>query len=162
MGARVNDDGTPSNALQRRLEGALASASRLGDDVVYLASGGRSGNGPSEAEVMKTWLVAAGVGRERIVLDTASEDTLSSVLACGAVLTTLAPLGTIVVCSDVYHQARCRILFRLLGFTTVNADTKSGRRANGLLRWMWYYVREALAIPYDIALLLLQKKRHAV
>jgi uncharacterized SAM-binding protein YcdF (DUF218 family) len=157
MGARVNDDGTPGGALRRRLEGALASASRLGHDVVYLASGGRSGPAPSEAEVMKRWLVAAGVATDRIVLDSESTDTLSSVLACSACLAALAPVGPIVVCSDVYHQPRCRILFRLLGFRTLNADTESGRRANGVARWVWYYVREAIAIPCDVALLLIQK-----
>jgi vancomycin permeability regulator SanA len=148
MGARVDEQGTPSGALRRRLTGALAAASQC-PTAVYLATGGSDGRGPTEAEAMRRWLVASGVREAAIWLDPDSTDTLSSIIRCAEIIRSHPNVRSVKVCSDRYHQLRCCWLLRLLGVRADAADMPSGRDANGTLRWALYYVREAAALPYD-------------
>ena len=153
MGARVDEHGTPSGALKRRLAGALAAGSTC-SSAAYLATGASDGRGPAEAEVMRTWLLGSGVDERSIWLDTESTDTLSSIVRCAAIIRAHGEVRSVMVCSDRYHQLRCCWLFRLLGIEAGAPSMPSGRAANGTLRWSWYYVREAAALPYDTVIVI--------
>lgn len=151
MGAAVKPGGAPSGAMQRRVKSALI----LGQASIsyYMVTGGKGKFGPPESEVMKSMLQDAGVPEDRIISEANSSDTLSSVIECASLLRSRSCLHPIVVCSDEYHVARCRLLFHLLGIATEKRPMLSGRRANGLLRWAYYYLREFFAIPWDALLL---------
>ena len=153
MGAAVRSDGTPSGALRRRVESALA----LGKDTAnpfYVTTGGQGRFGPPESQVMAALLQAAGVSNDHILTDSESHDTLSSVINCSNILRSRQCPESVVICTDRYHVTRCRWLFWLSGIRTTKRLMPSGRGANGILRWTYYYVRELLATPWDTLLLL--------
>jgi vancomycin permeability regulator SanA len=156
MGAAVMPDGSPSGAMRRRVEGALALGQRS-PDPFYVTTGGSGRWGPPEADVMKAELQARGVPASRIATETASNDTLSSIVNCARIIREHGKADGVFVCSDRYHIPRCRWLFRLLGIPTRSANMPSGRSANGILRWFYYYVREVFATPADTLLLLWYK-----
>jgi vancomycin permeability regulator SanA len=152
MGAAVRPDGTPSGAMRRRVESALSLGGRSSESY-YIVTGGRGKFGPPEAEVMESMLREAGVLANRIISDPKSYDTLSSVYECAALLGSRRYLHPIIICTDEYHVFRCRLLFRFLGIATEKRPMQSGKQANGVLRWTYYYAREALAILWDTFLL---------
>lgn len=160
MGAAVMPDGSPSGAMRRRVAGALAIGQRS-PDPFYVATGGVGRWGPAEAEVMKTELQAHGVPASRIATETASKDTLSSVINCALIIREHGKIDDVFVCSDRYHVPRCRLLFRLLGIPTRSSSMPSGRNANGIVRWLYYYAREVLATPVDTLLLLVYRLTRA-
>ena len=155
MGAAVKPDGEPSGALRRRVEGALASG-RSAIAPYYLVTGGQGKFGPPEADVMKRMLLQAGVAEDHILADRKSSDTLASVVECGALLKSRPFLYPVIVCTDTYHIPRCRWLFRMLGVSTEQRRMPSGREANGVFRWLYYYLREFCAILWDTFLLAIQ------
>jgi len=156
MGAGVQESGSPSGAMQRRLEVAL-QLGRKSPHAVYLVTGGRKGRKPAEAEVMKNRLRAAGVADERIWTDNESTDTLSSVIRSSQIIRGQRNVGSVIVCSDRYHVPRCRWLFRLVGVPTVFQPMPSGREANGNVRWIYYYLREVAALPVDTLALAIRR-----
>ena len=153
MGAAVRRDGSPSGAMRRRVESALALGGNSATSL-YLVTGGQGRFGPPESAVMKSMLQAAGVPENRILADPESHDTLSSVLHCANMLKAREKVDTVVVCTDRYHVPRCRWLFWLLGVPTSNRPMPSGFGANGIFWWTYYHVRELFAIPWDTVLLL--------
>jgi vancomycin permeability regulator SanA len=153
MGAAVRPDGSPSGALRRRVESALAFGQGTGNSI-YLATGGQGRFGPPESQVMAALLQSAGVPDDHILTDPESHDTLSSVVNCSNILRKQECDERIVVCTDRYHLPRCRWLFWLSGIHTIKRPMPSGMGASGKLRWTYYYFRELFAIPWDTLLLL--------
>ncbi len=151
FGAAVRAGGLPSGSLERRLQGALALAASL-PDPIFLVTGGRGASGHVEAEVMAGWLAAAGIAPDRIRRDDASADTLASVRACAAMLDRRR--DRIFVCSSNYHNPRCAILFRMLGFTVRIPSMPADRPLLGTRKFCYYVVREVAATAWDVALLL--------
>jgi len=160
MGAAVMPNGNPSGAMRRRVEGALVLG-RSSPDPFYVVTGGIGRWGPAEAEVMKAELQTDGVPEDHIATDAASRDTLSSIVNCTRIIREHGKADAVSVCSDRYHIPRCRWLFWLLGIPTRPANMPSGRSANGILRWCFYYVREAIATPADTVLLLVHRLTRA-
>jgi vancomycin permeability regulator SanA len=151
MGAAVWADGRASDAMQRRVRSALTN-SQNSLDALYLVSGGVGKHPPSEAAVMASLLREAGIEEGRILMEEKSNDTLSSVRNCLRILRSLPDFQEVVICSDTYHIPRCRWLFRLYGISTRGAQVESGRRGNGIVKWAYYCLREAAAIPWDTLL----------
>jgi uncharacterized SAM-binding protein YcdF (DUF218 family) len=113
---------------------------------------------PSEAEVMRRELMRRGILASQISADERSRNTRESIAESARILRSLPAMpGSIFVATDTYHQWRCRLLLRLLGVRTQPAKLSSGLAANGLLQWSFYYLREALAIPKDVFMLVLYK-----
>jgi uncharacterized SAM-binding protein YcdF (DUF218 family) len=156
MGAGVQEGGSPSGAMLRRLEAALQLGLKS-PHPVYLVTGGRKERKPAESEVMKNRLRAAGVADEWIWTDDESTDTLSSVIRSSQIIRGQRNVRSVVVCSDRYHVARCRWLFRLLGVPTLFQPMPSGRKANGTARWIYYYLREVAALPVDTLALAIRR-----
>lgn len=158
LGAAVLADAEASGAMRRRVDGAFL-LSRDSGDAVFLVTGGGGPNRQTEAEVMSALLEAKGVAPERILQDPISTDTLSSVVQCARIIKGQTSVRSVIVCSDRYHIPRCRWLFRLLGVRTLVGEMPSGLRANGHLRWAYYYAREAAAIILDTVVLLFGRLR---
>ncbi len=106
---------------------------------------------------MNRLLQAAGVQEGHILTEAESKTTLQSLIKCTRIIQRERLSGPVVVCSDVYHIPRCRLILCLLGIRTVFRPMPSGREVNGVLRWASYYIRDAAAIPYNLLTLLFLK-----
>jgi uncharacterized SAM-binding protein YcdF (DUF218 family) len=158
FGARVMPDGRPSRSLRRRIDGGAASARQL-PDAPILCSGAAGAPGElSEASVMRRELTAAGIDPGRLILDEASRDTLQSVLVAVR-LAAARGFARCIVCSDAYHVPRIRLMLALLGVPSAKGAVEFGLKDAGLGPWLGMVAREAAAIPYDAAIVLVRGKR---
>jgi vancomycin permeability regulator SanA len=156
FGAAVKENGEPSGTLARRTLGAWA-LSNAQENAYFLATGGKGRYGDSEASVIAKLLLAKGVQQENIILDEDASDTLESILNCSKILKQCASSSSIYICSSPYHNWRCQILFWLSGIKAVRGNMPSDRPALGTRKWLFYYCRELVAIPWDVFLLGLNK-----
>ncbi len=154
MGAAVWEGGHASNAMRRRVEGALLSARGMSNPL-FMPTGGIGKHPPSEAEVMSRLLRESGVAERNIALEDASHDTLQSVRNCVRILRSLPSFSQVVVCSDVYHIPRCRWLFKLYGIPTLPGSVRSGRPENKAWRWWYFSLRELPALVWDSLVVLI-------
>jgi uncharacterized SAM-binding protein YcdF (DUF218 family) len=125
--------------------------------VLCSGAAGREGE-PSEAAVMAKALVARGVAPKRLLLDEASRDTFQSVIVAARFLRGRGG-GECIVCSDRYHMPRIRLLLGALGVATIPGPTAPGRAGTPLRYWARMRLREAIAIPYDLAIVLVRGRR---
>jgi uncharacterized SAM-binding protein YcdF (DUF218 family) len=156
FGAAVRANGKPSLALRRRIDRAAALARAI-PTAMIMPTGGTGEHGPAEAKVMRRALIEAGVARRRIVIEPNGRDTLESVRMCNRALRERGDCGRVIICTSGYHQLRCAMLFRLLGW---RVQCPQMTRDTGRVRRRTYgrmIVRELFALPYD-ALLLLTKR----
>lgn len=156
FGAAVRADGRPSPALARRIGYGLQVAAAAPDAPIF-CSGAVGRTGPSEASVMAAALKGRGVDPARVVLDEESRDTLQSVLAAARFLKGRG-LSRAIVCSDRYHIPRIRLLLGALGVASVAGPLLPGRGGTRLVHWTRMRLREALAIPYDLAIVLARRR----
>jgi vancomycin permeability regulator SanA len=157
FGAAVMADGRPSPSLSRRIRYGARAAAAWPDAAVF-CSGGLGAVPPSEASIMRDRLVAGGVDPARIVLDEASLDTLQSVVAAARFVRRQG-LDGCVVCTDSYHQPRCRLLLALLGIHAEAGPLERGPSGTRRRYWVKMHLREALALPYDTAIVLARLRR---
>jgi len=155
FGAAVRPDGGASEALLRRIGYGLEAA-REHPDAPILCSGGIVRAGPSEAFLMSERLSRNGISRERLILDEASRNTLEN---CGAAAGEAGRGGHpyVVACSDGYHLPRIRLLLRMMGVASRPAPFGRGRPGPPLAHSLGMSLREALATPRSVALLLARR-----
>ncbi|MEW5686178.1 MAG: YdcF family protein [Pseudomonadota bacterium] len=154
FGAAVGPDGRASPALLRRTAfGAEAAAQHPVAPI--LCSGGVCRPGPSEASLIADELVRAGVAAGRLILDELSCNTQQNVEAAAA---EVARGGHpyVVACSDAYHLPRVRLLLRLAGVASRPGPVRSGPP---LVHGLGMTLRESLAIPHNLALVLARRGR---
>jgi vancomycin permeability regulator SanA len=146
FGAAARPDGSPSEALLRRI-GCGLEAARAHPRSPVLCSGGAGPVGPSEAAIMAQHLAAAGVAPRRLILDEASLSTRANVEAAAR---QAAEGGHphVIVCSDAYHLPRIRILLRLAGVASVVGPMAVGPPLGHHLAMS---LREAAAIVHNLA-----------
>ncbi len=154
FGAAVLKDGRASPSLSRRI-GYGAKAAACCDAPIF-CSGGVGRVGPSEASLIQAGLIAFGVSPDRLVLDEESLDTLQSVVAV-ARFVRRQRLDGVVVCSDGYHIPRIRMMLALLGVHSLAGPIARGLPGMRLCGWLKMHLREALAIAYDVAIVLAQR-----
>ena len=160
FGAAVKPDGSPSGTLQRRVEGAWR-LSRATDQPLFLVTGGQGRFGPPEAQVMRQLLLDLGASDNQILLDEESSDTLDSAIRCAELIHAQGKaIATVTVCSSRYHNYRCQLLLRMLGVDCRRGAMPSDRPALGMFKWLYYWLREAAAIPWDVLLLALHRLRN--
>ena len=148
FGAAVHPDGAPSATLRQRVEAAAAFGPRFAAPL-YVPTGAKGRYGASEASVMACLLRGLGVPPDRILLEETGTDTLSSVRAVARLIPEVAAVH---VATSGYHLARCLILLWLAG---IRADACPPPPAPDRLSQRWYWrIREVLALPYDVALML--------
>jgi uncharacterized SAM-binding protein YcdF (DUF218 family) len=153
FGAAVTARGRPSPALAQRIAGACAWGKR-DPRAMVIATGGVGRNGVGEAGVIAERLVACGIARERILVEPCGRDTLESVRLCHRIMAARGDVARVVCCTSRFHQRRCALLLRLLGYRTI-APPMPGRGAGvGRLLHLRWVAKELLATPYDALLLL--------
>lgn len=157
FGAAVRRNGHPSAALRRRITTAAAWA-RAHPNSIVIPTGAAGEYGPPEAKVMKQALVESGVPARRIIMESNGHDTLQSVRCCHAILKQRGDCDRVVCCTSRYHQPRCALLLKMLGYKVVlpRASIRRGR-----LSWLSLarlFAREVAARPYDAALLVASAK----
>lgn len=156
FGAAVRPDGRPSPSLLRRIGYGLKAAHAYPKAPIF-CSGGVGRAGPSEASIMARVLRGQGVTADRLVLDEASRDTLQSVIAAARHLRRSGRDG-LIVCSDGYHQPRIRLMLGVLGVATEAGPNARGPAGARLTTWLRMCLREALAIPYDLAIVIARRR----
>jgi uncharacterized SAM-binding protein YcdF (DUF218 family) len=154
FGAAVMVDGRPSPSLRRRIA-CGADAATAWPHAPVLCSGGVGAAGPSEASIIAEGLVSRGIARKRLTLDEESLDTLQSVVATARFMRRQS-LDEAVVCSDLYHIPRIRLLLAALGMRS-RAGPTAGFRGTRPYYVAKMHLREALAIPYDLAIVLARR-----
>jgi len=155
FGAAVMADGRASPSLRRRIAYGATAAAAWPEAPVF-CSGGVGAVAPSEASIMREGLLAAGVAERRLVLDEASLDTLQSVVAAARFARREGCDGCI-VCSDRYHIPRIRLILAVLGISSVAGPTARGLKGTRAYYQVKMHLREALAIPYDLAIVLIRR-----
>jgi uncharacterized SAM-binding protein YcdF (DUF218 family) len=158
FGAKLRPDGSPTETLRRRVEGAASAGARLRQPV-YLVTGAAGPTGPAEAAVMRELLLGLGVDRQHVIVEDESRDTFDSAVNCGRILRRQGDVGRVFVASSGYHMPRCQLLLGLLGTAAERVPMASDRKRVGLAPWLWYLLHEAVALPYDAALMLSRRRR---
>lgn len=156
FGAAVRLNGRPSAALRRRIRSAAAWAKSHPTSIV-IPTGAAGENGPAEAKVIRKALVDSGVPASRIVLEPRGQDTLQSVRYCHQMIQRRGDYRRVVCCTSRYHQPRCALLLKMLGYRVVLPAVPISR---GQLSWFGFarlFVREVAALPYDALLLFARK-----
>ncbi|NKC32330.1 YdcF family protein [Falsiroseomonas selenitidurans] len=162
LGAAVRPDGSPSPALRARVQAARAWGERQMPPARYVPTGAIGRHPPAECVAMAAILAAAGVPHERILQEPRGTDTLSSVLACVALLRGIGHAGEVRVATHRYHLPRSLLLFRLAGCPARAVPPPAGPTETGQPRqWQWR-LREIPALPYDAALMLWARLRRRI
>lgn len=117
LGNKVNEDGTLSARLQKRLERAL-SLYQDGRIKMLLVSGGHGKEGFDEGNKMRDFLIKKGVPAGAIITDNQGDNTLKTVQNT-AKLKSDYHIESIIVVSQYYHITRSKMLFRKNGFDQV-------------------------------------------
>jgi SanA protein len=126
FGARVGEDGVPSNTLYDRTITAI-EAYKANKVNTLLMSGGND-----EPEVMKKLAVDLGVPESDIVTDTSGLRTYDSCFRAKNVF----GVDRAVLFTQDYHQARALYLCNNMGIESVGVDTK--RRDYLGERYFWF------------------------
>ncbi len=152
FGAAVRPDGSPSPTLRRRVEAAHGFGRQL-RGALYVPTGAIGRYGPSEARVMAGLLRGLGVDGAAIRMEETATNTLSSALACARLLRHHS--GPVYAASSAYHLPRCLVLLRLAGCP---ARACPPPQDPDLLRGWYMRAREAVALPVDVALMLVRRR----
>jgi uncharacterized SAM-binding protein YcdF (DUF218 family) len=141
LGARVWNDGTPSDALADRVDEAVHLYKNGLTQKLVMSGGVEPENGLSEAEVMRRRATAEGVRDEDVLLDEAGVDTASTVRNSAALMRREGFASALVV-THYYHEPRVKMLFDRAGVTAYTVPAHMRRR---LLKEPYFVVREVAA-----------------
>jgi uncharacterized SAM-binding protein YcdF (DUF218 family) len=141
FGARVWDDGRPSDSLADRIDEGVRLYQQGLVGRLVMSGGIDQRNGFSEPEVMRDRAVRAGVRAEDVLLDEAGIDTASTVKNCAALMRQHG-LGSTLAVTHYYHEPRVKMLFERAGVRTYTVPARMSRR---LLKEPYFVVREVLA-----------------
>ncbi len=158
FGAAVRPGGRPSIALCWRVAAAAAFGTRFAAPL-FVPTGGIGRFGSSEASVMATLLAARGVPPGRMLLEETGTDTLSSACAVVRLLRARGSTAPVFAASSGYHLPRCLLLLRMFGLRAHAADPPFVPPGSRWLTRCYWWLREAVALPYDAALALLLRRR---
>ena len=121
-----------------------------------MPTGGLGTSGHVEAEVMCRMLLGAGVAPKQIVTEPAARDTLESVRFCDVLLREAGDASAVIACTSRYHQPRCALLLRMLGWRVETPPMPSDRGQVEVWKLAAFHLKELIALPYDAVLLMLQ------
>ena len=138
LGAKVNRGGKPTKALQYRLDAAAIYAKQH-PHVQLVVSGGQGfDEDATEASVMKRYLIAHGIAKERILEEDRSTSTYENILFTRQLL---PGLKNVTIVSNDYHLERAKVLAHWQG---LKVDTLGAKTPGGIRRKV--REREKLAI----------------
>lgn len=140
LGCKVKGT-TPSLMLQRRLE-AAGTYLQENPEILCIVSGGKGvGEDISEAQAMKTYLLATGISAERILLEDCSTDTQENLQFSKAILNEKGLPNRITIITDGFHQYRAH---RMAEEMELESWSVSGKTRHILIPTYW--VREWMAL----------------
>ncbi|QHT67836.1 YdcF family protein [Rhodocytophaga rosea] len=119
MGSKVNEDGTLSTRLEKRLACGL-HLYKAGRVNKLLVSGGLGKEGFYEGDKMKAYLLEHGVPATSIIVDNYGNNTTATVENTLQLKDSLHYTSLIVV-SQYFHVTRTKMLFRKRGFENVSS-----------------------------------------
>lgn len=125
-GARVRDDGTPSDALEDRLAGALALLD-AGRVERVLVSGNNHSAPRGEVDVMVDWMGAQGVYAPVLVRDDHGYRTVDTMRHAASEL----GITSAIVCTQAFHLPRSIYLAQAAGIDAHGLATHSHPEAAG-------------------------------
>lgn len=117
FGNKVDSNGEPSPRLRARLDKAILLFQQ-GYAPVIIVSGGIDARGFDEAAVMKTYLSRNGIPENSIHSDNQGSDTYRTAQNTASLMRQNGWTRIIVV-SQYYHLARCKLAFDRFGIPTV-------------------------------------------
>ncbi len=143
MGARLEADGQPSEALYYRLDKAY-ELFQSGLVRELWMTGGRGASGDHEAVVMKRFLVSQGLPAEAIQVDTLGISTYASARN----LSTKIPAeASLLLISHTFHLRRTQFAFKQFG-RNINQMVGVSGEFTALGGEIYSVLRECLALPY--------------
>ena len=140
-GNRVNLDGNPSSWLQARLDKTVEMYQK-GYFSHVIVSGGFGKEGFDEADVMKNYLVGAGIPAEAVLEDHYGDDTYSTALNSSALMSSYGWKSAFVI-SQYYQIPRTKLALSRFGITELYSAHAQGLTSNGLIS----LAREVIAYP---------------
>lgn len=147
-GARVYPDGTPSQALYRRVE-AVHDLWREGKVSTVILSGGAVGSSVPESAIMSALLVEKGLPVHQIVQEDKSRNSRENIQFSLPLLAGMMPSRVILV-SDVWHIPRLWMLLCLLGYgQRWGIGFRSSKSDATRLSWWRSAIREIPAFLAD-------------
>jgi uncharacterized SAM-binding protein YcdF (DUF218 family) len=108
LGYALGDDGTAQKPLLDRLDVALKAA-EANPAALVMVTGGVPKKGLTEGDVMSKWLVEKGIGRDRILIEDKSKDTVGNVLNVANLLAR-HQADTVILVTSSSHMRRARAL----------------------------------------------------
>jgi uncharacterized SAM-binding protein YcdF (DUF218 family) len=146
LGARVLEDGTPSDALRGRVEVGVELLAR-GRASALLFSGGSPDARPAEAVVARALALAAGAPGERLLIEPDSTSTFDNARRVAPLLSARDAREIVLITCD-FHLLRATAHFRAQGLTvhpvasrrTLSASDRllvTARESVALLRRPW-------------------------
>jgi vancomycin permeability regulator SanA len=118
FGSKVNEDGTLSERLQKRMECAL-DIYNSGKTEFIIVSGGLGKEGHYEGSAMKEFLAEKGVPEERIIVDDNGDNTLATVKNAIDIAGKYE-IKSIIAVSQYFHITRAKMTFKKYGFKNVS------------------------------------------
>ena len=155
LGAAIWKDGRPSPALRRRVLHAVALMKQNKANYL-LVTGGLGKYPPTEGKMMKNLAINGGIPQNKIVAEEKGTSTFKSAIECIKIMRKRNWLNAIIV-SDPYHLFRSVFVFRCFGINAVGSGAQGGREANPLWKWWYYHLRELIALPWYLILVLTTK-----
>ncbi|SFW47631.1 protein SanA, affects membrane permeability for vancomycin [Cellulophaga fucicola] len=119
LGNKVNEDGTLSERLEKRLECGL-KLYQNGQVKKIIVSGGLDKEGFYEGDKMKEYLIKNNVPSSAVIIDNFGNNTLATVKNTIALQETLS-FKSIIVVSQYFHLTRIKMLFKKQGFKNVSS-----------------------------------------
>ena len=145
LGAKVKPNGEPSLSLQNRLEVAIDYLEQY-EHVQVIVSGGQGDDEPAtEASVMATYLMDAGIDPLRIQLEEKSTSTYENLLYSKELL----PEGVkeVTIISNDFHLTRAKYLANVVG---LEADVLGAPTPNSVKTASLFRERLALLKTYVV------------
>lgn len=145
LGAKVN--GTmPSRSMLERLHAAQDYLQTYPEAVAIVSGGQGDDEGVSEAEAMRTWLMAQGIPPERVLTEDQSETTRENLENSFEIIRRNGgdPSDGVAIVTSEYHLYRAKLMALALGAKPFGVAAKTGwidLRVN-------YFIREAFAAAY--------------
>lgn len=119
LGNKVNEDGTLSKRLEKRLECGL-HLYQNGQVKRIIVSGGLGKEGFYEGDKMKEYLIEKSVPDSLIIIDNYGNNTRATVKNTLKLKDSLS-FESIIVVSQYFHLTRTKMLFKKQGFKNVSS-----------------------------------------
>lgn len=122
LGCGLNPDGTPSDTLQKRLDGCIKYA-EINPGAYIVVTGGKAKNRDiTEALGMKNYLVANGIDRDKIICEDKAASTKENFVFAKELLKEKGiERDNIAYITNSFHAYRSGEYAKLAGFTNVKA-----------------------------------------